>query len=200
MKKTIITSVIVASLLLTACSSGQPEETSASSDETTTAETTTEATTTTTEETDESEPGITFTNDEYAGDFIILGVASDFDWGSNAILSTWHYSAEDVDYPAGPSYPAGEDIVISFTSDKDLEIDLIRGKEVAQGYAVPFRELANSLDYGDIVERITDRCTIDRDGNRYTITIPGESVDPEWMIEWGMNDGNGWALKQIKCL
>lgn len=208
MKK--ITAAVMAGAMvlgLTACGAKEtdPMDTFA---ENTIAETITEATTT--EATTEESVAPTFTPEQHAQlicwekDNNNADFAGDFDFGSNASFEILNF--DGVDWPAYPNYPAGEDIVITFKSDKDLKW----GKILKFGSGVDlsidiFREDADIINIASdhaSHEATTDEWTYTTNINEfvtcsdgvYTITIPAEYVTPEYdfYIKLATVQTTGW--------
>lgn len=192
---------------LTACGAKEtdPMDTFA---ENTIAETITEATTT--EATTEESVVPTFMPEQHAQlhcwdkDRNEADFASDFDFGSNASYEFFNF--DGVDWPMYPNYPAGEDIVITFKSDKDFKFGQILkfGSGVDLSIDI-FREDADIIyiasDHASH-EATTDEWTYTTNINEfvtcsdgvYTITIPADYVTPEYdfYIKLATVQTTGW--------
>ena len=193
--KKVISAVITGSLLLalSACSSA-PEVTTEEATTTTTESETTTMVTTTTEETT-AEPTYSFAPEEYsrvyidsAGPELPADLASDFDYGSNAIYEIWYDEANDTAWPCAPNYPAGEDIVITFKSKEDYfdfgsilrvdpNVDMNLAEFDPSTLAIASMQSTHNAntDEWTYSSNITDYLKYD-DGT-YTLTIPAEYVE-----------------------
>ena len=193
MKNKVLAVLLASTVLMSACNAA--EETTAAS---TSEETTTEATTTTTTEETTTETTYVFTNDDYASVVVYAGVASDFDWGSNAKLGV--DSVEEFDSMTFmlPTYPAGEDIVITFKSDKDLGLEVFKGNREAAEEKNPF-SMQLEIYHSDNVEKITDGCTVTNDNGSYSLTIPAKYVEDGYFYQISFINGNSSYNVLICC-
>ena len=194
-------------MALTACGAKTDETTvetprEAPPTEETTTETTTEATT--------EESVVTFTPEEHAQlvmftkDNSDSDFATDFDFG-NASYEVFNF--DGFDWPGYPNYPVGEDIVITFKSDKDLKWGSIikYGPDVDLSIDI-FREDADItyLAYDKAAHNAnTDEWTYTTNINEfvtcsdgvYTLTIPAEYVESEYAykITLATDQASGWS-------
>ena len=157
--------------------------------------------------------GMYSTDGFYPSDYGNL-VATDFDLGSNASLELWT-DENGFEWPTYPNYTAGEDIVITFKCDEELDWGTImRYPEGADPTFIMFDENAD-LTYiastsathtsgieidGEVVdeESMTYTCNISdyltNNNGTYTLTIPAEYVVPGYIfsIHLSTEQTSGW--------
>lgn len=197
--KKILATVITGSMLLalTACAS-TPEATTEVTTTTTTTTAESETTTTTTTSETTTETTFDFPLEEYSrvnidavGGIAPSDLASDFDYGSNAIYEVWFDENAKIGYPCAPNYPAGEDIVIKFKSKEDYfdfgsiikcdpEIDRVMAdfdENTIYIAAIQSEHNANT-DKWKYSSNIKD--FLKYDNGTYTLTIPAEYVETSY--------------------
>lgn len=178
MKRRMIATFIAAVMLMTGCNNaGQPAASSGTAaPETTTEETTTTTTAapTTTETTMPS-----FPIEQHAG--IVGDWGTDFDFGSNAKYESKYDKEFQVTYPMYPNYAPGEDVTITFKSEKKLELGCI--VKVDDSVTGPM-DLGTIMVYGqnpnskkDGITPIQKECTFSGKDGVYTVTIPGKQIE-----------------------
>lgn len=177
MKRRMIATFIAAVMLMTGCNNaGQP----AASSETTAPETTTEETTTTTAAPTTTETTMpSFPIEQHAG--IVGDWGTDFDFGSNAKYESKYDKKFNVTYPCYPNYAPGEDVTITFKSEKKLKLGCI--VKVDDSVTGPM-DLSTIMVYGqnpnskkDGITPIQKECTFSGKDGVYTVTIPGKQIE-----------------------
>lgn len=185
--------LLASTVLMTACNAAE-ETTVASTSE----ETTTEATTTTTTEETTTETTYVFTNDDYASVVVFSGIATGFDWGSNAKLGIETEEEFDSMTFMLPTYPANEDIVITFKSDKELGFGVFKGNREAAEEKNPF-SMQLEIYHSDNVEKITDGCPVTNDNGSYSLTIPAKYVEDGYFYQISFINGDSSYNVLICC-
>ena len=159
--------------------------------------------------------GSYYMDEFYPSDYGDL-VATDFDFGSNVSLELWT-DEDGYSWPTYPNYPAGEDIVITFKCDEDLDWGTIM--RYADGVDPTFAVFDENADLiciaqttanhtsgievdGEVVEEesMTYECNISdyltNNNGTYTLTIPAEYVVPGYIfsIHLSTEQTSGWYL------
>ena len=210
--KRLMAAVLASSLLMmTACSAA--EETTVVTTEESTVETTEE----TSEETTE-EPEETFSPGQYLGyeplGEVVSGdrelIAHNFDLGSNASLELWEDTENGISYPIAPNYPEGEDVVITFKSDVELNavsVAKYNPDNVDPMLAEHAAALAGSSDYPEFIN-LSNEASLTCEDDTYTFSIPGEYIEDGYTYLIGLgtreeNDSNvsvSWNIQMyIRC-
>ena len=197
--KRILAAVLASSLLMmTACS--EAKETEVTTEETTVSEETSEETS---EEISEetsvetsAETQVTFTDGQHLGyeligDVVYGGVriiAHDFDAGSNATLEVWEDPDSGEKYPMSPNYPAGEDVVITFKSDVELNA-LTVAKYIPENVDPMLADhalaLAGNSEYPEFIS-LSREASLTHEGDMYTFSIPGEFIEDGYEYKIGI--------------
>ncbi|MBP5260593.1 MAG: hypothetical protein J6Z43_00535, partial [Clostridiales bacterium] len=206
--KKVLAAVLASSLLMmTACSTAEE----------TTVTTTEETTVATTEETSE-EPEETFSPGQYLGyeplGEVVSGdrelIAHDFDLGSNASLELWEDTENGISYPTAPNYPEGEDVVITFKSDVELNavsVAKYNPDNVDPMLAEHAAALAGSSDYPEFIN-LSNEASLTCEDDTYTFSIPGEFIEDGYTYQIGIGtreetDSNvsiSWNIQMyIRC-